>query len=205
MGAKKQHFFFSTIILNIAFFWVLFVYLFALDIIFNCNKLSSIFVSDSNVSFNVPAFCVSIIYLCLTFICVSTIMVFVPTSQLSRIMLSSVVYLVTIIFSGNIIPNYLLNNLLFLNIFSYISPFRYTTSMCYMSVFNSTSMIGHGGIWNPNNYFWFPLELDGSVWASMYSQADIWVDWFFPYIFMLIALLWIFLPERIKLWKNQKK
>ncbi|GHU34447.1 hypothetical protein FACS1894166_11900 [Bacilli bacterium] len=142
LSMRKYHSFASVAILSLVFFALFYVYLFVLVLLFNCTQLDAVFGSNGGeLRFDPGAYLISVLYMCLACVSISLIVVFVPKSFLTQTIVASLLYSLSILFSGNVIPIYMLKSNIFLSIISYIDPFRYTTAFTTMATFTSTGSI----------------------------------------------------------------
>ena len=167
------------------FLWILIIY----------NKDAGLIFEKSSDSYytNWGGFILSILLLITMILAMGACIGMLCKDNIISQIISSMFYVLCIIFSGQIIPTCITDENIVLNVISHLSPFRYTGNLLRLS-WNElpiiylyspegiiTGEVMNGGIFNPWLDYKVLIEQDKSyVLQVMVPSYDIWLSWFIP-------------------------
>ncbi|MDR1235149.1 MAG: ABC transporter permease [Mycoplasmataceae bacterium] len=180
---------YNYILTNIIFYFMILFLTSTWDfiwvIIFNSNHLTIVFGSYQETSVNWGGFLLALVISYLTYLIIGISIALIFKTNVTTQIVGSLFYILSLIFSGQIIPFFILDSQRALKIVSYISPFRYVTGLLQMSWNNYHDINGvvNGGLFNPFHDYWISINNKTSI-VSLHTY-DIWLCWFMPPFFMI--------------------
>jgi ABC-type multidrug transport system permease subunit len=102
-------------------------------VIFNLDKLDLIFGSNLSVTVNWVGFLISLFITHALYIIIGLSIALTFKNNITGQVIGTLLNVVSIVFSGQVIPIHMLDSNQILEVISYISPFRYSTGLLHMS------------------------------------------------------------------------